>query len=309
MGLRVPHTKLWSVIEHAQDPLPLPLDQLPPRKELETLLTRILLGILIPPKIGRGSIRVRYPNTVAFFVRFVAHVHTVGYPTHWIVDYLRTVLNDALTTGVAPYIGVGPIPLDYSGTGPERRPNLHPWRLELEMIFAMCHSALPFPVPGPDDFTRSHEDIGLFEAPLPANRTGLGLDPAFALLFFKESLGCTMFWAEDVVSKILEGQLRVKKGDVYVLNTLDALDGKLGVVRWRMARQRVRKMMDEKWAFMAYRFDMDQSSRRSFTFGLPGAYSIIRFLERMLRSLVGGIYVIHTAPYSDRSSHIFYNHR
>ncbi|KAK0491419.1 hypothetical protein IW261DRAFT_87752 [Armillaria novae-zelandiae] len=45
------------------------------------------------------------------------------------------------------------------------------------------------------------------------------------------------------------------KGEIYVLTSLDEIGLRKGTVRWRMGKERVRKMKIEKWVFMTYRID------------------------------------------------------
>lgn len=261
----------WGIVQFAPESLPRPMDQLPSREELTSWLNRVLINILAPSKTGSGMlnwVRVRYPNNLTMFVRLLMRLHEIGYPSHWLSEYLHVVISDGLVTDVVPYLGDAPIPLSHmQKRGARRQVNLDPWRVELETILALGYEAIPFPVPLPDDFARTHNDIATFEAPAPpcSMMTMANMycyDPVFTLIFFKSEARNMNLFRElppKFMSEILEGR-HLRKGDAYVTGTVDVLGKESNIVRWRMSRERVHQMQMQKWRFLVHRFDLDEGS-------------------------------------------------
>lgn len=103
---------VWDLTKLAANPLPRPLNELATRPELTSWLTRVFFSIILPGKTHEFGMRtyVRYPNSLAAFVELLVHLHAVGYPTHWLSDFVSIMLTDALTTDVALYQGKYPCP-------------------------------------------------------------------------------------------------------------------------------------------------------------------------------------------------------
>lgn len=263
----------WGNMEFAPEPLPRPLSTLPSREELTTWLTRVLLATIFPPAFAnpmQQMLRVRYPSNLVAFITLFLRLHEIGYPSHWLSEYLQTILSDSLVTDIAPYAGDPPIPLSELGRrGPTcRRTNLDPWRVEFENILALSYEALPFPMALPSDFVRCHDEIGIFEAPFSEfmfdHATSMGMTPQFepvlSLVFYKQGLSPVARVKQAKLRQIAEGKL-VKKGDLYVLTSVETLSLNAGVVRWRMSKTRVQAMKAAKWCFVAHRFDSDASGK------------------------------------------------
>ncbi|SJK99726.1 uncharacterized protein ARMOST_03037 [Armillaria ostoyae] len=261
----------WGNMEFAPEPLPRPLSTLPSREELTTWLTRVLLATIFPPAFAnpmQQMLRVRYPSNLVAFITLFLRLHEIGYPSHWLSEYLQTILSDSLVTDIAPYAGDPPIPLSELGRrGPtRRRMNLDPWRVEFENILALSYEALPFPVALPSDFARCYDEIGIFEAPFSEfmfdHATSMGMTPQFepvlSLVFYKQGLASVARVKQAILRQVAEGKL-VKKGDLYVLTSVETLSLNAGVVRWRMSKAKVQAMKAAKWCFVAYRFDSDAS--------------------------------------------------
>lgn len=61
---------------------------------------------------------------------------------------------------------------------------------------------------------------------------------------------------QAMLRQTAEGEL-VKKGDLYILTSVETLGVGAKVVRWRMPKARVQAMKAAKWGFVAHRFDSD----------------------------------------------------
>ncbi|ESK89838.1 hypothetical protein Moror_823 [Moniliophthora roreri MCA 2997] len=250
---------------HSRDSLPLPVEQLPSRAELWDWLTRTLLGIIAAGSTGRDiAIRVQFPHTLTIFIWLLIRLHQIGYPSHWLSDYLHTLVHDQLITEVVEYRGHAPIPMSHKGKrGPSRKLNLDPWRIEFETLLALTSEALPILPPLPDDFAQQAMDIATFEAPTPhfgfvTMSLAHGFHTVFMLIIHRSGTG-----VEDLtIPEILERR-RVSKGDVHIVTAVDQLALGEKTIRWRMSRPRMSKMQQEKWELSVYRHDVHEYSMNS----------------------------------------------
>ncbi|PBK94360.1 hypothetical protein ARMGADRAFT_1062580 [Armillaria gallica] len=227
----------YTRIVLAPHTLPMPLKELASRNELTTWLTRIFLCL------------VRYPNNLAVFVDLQLHLHKVGFPPHWLADFLGRVLSNDLVTDIAPYLGPFPIPLEErTRRVPMRRINLDPWCMELKTILAEGREALPFPV-----LLSSPCDVGVFGVSVPteAYPRSSSLD-VMALVFYNPRVSMV----EDLllsIDDILEG---TRVAPFHILTAALAIDlRRNGVIKWLMNRESVHSMKRERWAFAVFRTD------------------------------------------------------
>ncbi len=63
-------------------------------------------------------------------------------------------------------------------------------------------------------------------------------EPVLSLVFYKQGLPPVARVKQAMLRQIAEGKL-VKKGDLYVLTSVETLSLNAGVVRWRMSKARV----------------------------------------------------------------------
>lgn len=269
-------TPAWGLITLTPQHLPRPLSELASRDELYTWLSRTLVCILAPGHPSRESYRCRYPNNLASFVGLLIHLCTVGFPLHWLADYLQALICDNLTTDVAPYRGELPIPVtELNRRVSKRKINLEPWLVEFENILATAYESLPFPVLLHRlAFATSHTEIGVFEVRLSHDEFDLmttmkilsPLDPVVSLMFFKPVDNLDPNELVRLVPQILEGKRGdgPAKGHMCILTSVEKFEMSTGLVRWRMSRERVRKMKASGWVMMGYRFDMESSGELRF---------------------------------------------
>ncbi|SJL02420.1 uncharacterized protein ARMOST_05747 [Armillaria ostoyae] len=244
-GCRVVSSNPWKVVEFAAKPLPRPLSTLATREELIVWLTRVLITNILPPEPPNPTeemmFRVRYPNNLVAFFGLLTRLPAIGYPQHWISEYLNTLLADNLVTDVVPYRGKFPIPLtEPSQRGQCRRVNLEPWITELETIIALGYEALPFPV----SVRLRQTDVCTYEAPFPvrdfgpltlAERFG-NADPVFSLIFFKRGTSSEKMiqrMSRDTMVNIFN-EKGPGKAEIHVLSALDQFGITKGAVRWKM---------------------------------------------------------------------------
>ncbi|KAK0461719.1 uncharacterized protein EV420DRAFT_1526820 [Desarmillaria tabescens] len=270
LGCHIVASSPWDVIEFSAKPLPRPLSTLATREELIIWLTRVFITTILPPEPPNPRTellcRVRYPNNLVAFFGLLMRLPAIGYPPHWISEYLNTLLADNLVTDLVPYRGKFPISISEPARRAScRRVNLNPWLAECETITALSYEALPFPV----SLRLRRDDINTYEAPLSIKDFGPSTlmekygnyDPVFSLVFYKRGTSIesmVQHMSQDTMVNIFEKGHG--KGEMYVLSVLEQFGITKGGVRWKMGRERVAKMKEEKWAFVAYRLDCHEIS-------------------------------------------------
>ncbi|KAI0634386.1 hypothetical protein C8Q77DRAFT_1217561 [Trametes polyzona] len=276
LGCRVIYFKpVMEVLVLGPLALPRPLSELASRDELTVWLTRVLFNTLIPGRSAMPPQNVRLPNNLHSFFGLLIHLHGVGYPAHWLADFLSRVLSGSMVSDTAPYAGVWPIPVDDAHRRvPTRRVRTDPWLVDFETAIATAYHAIPFPLTGvlPADFSRDPDDIRVWEAkvssPLPLStiawdpRLGYGnpFEPVTRLLFFKPAETT----AEALVQKlhdVFEGATSPPPNAFFVLTSQDLVQY-YARVRFRLSARRVQRMREEKWCMVAYRQDSGQLATR-----------------------------------------------
>ncbi|KAJ7708983.1 hypothetical protein B0H17DRAFT_1124763 [Mycena rosella] len=254
------------VILRKQD-LPLHLNKLASRPELITWLTRVLIYTVLPSSSHEGQFRARLPNNLVAFISLLMHLRGVGYPAHWMSEFLQAVLYGSLVTDIAPYIEKWPIPVsDITRRVASRAVRLDPWTAELETILALAHQAIPFCVPLPDNFAAHHTDIATFEATVEESSPWMGfmmgtmvnpmpvVDSVVCLLLYKPSGGVSADELVGMLPRILNGARTPAPGTLCVLTAQETVA--VPVIRWRLSKARVGRMQDEGWMMVAYRTDV-----------------------------------------------------
>lgn len=277
LGSRVIHSKaVMEVLTMGPLPFPRRLSDLASREELITWLTRVLLNILSPGVSVRQPLKIVLPNNLVAYFALLLHLHRVGFPAHWLSDFLRSLLSGDLVTDIDSYRGKYPIPVsEITRRVPRRRIRLDPWLLEFETVLAIAHKGIPFPVALPQDYAQNASDIGTYEALVMPARMAPPMDfddidmspfsPMTRLLLYKPGNG----GPDPIVDKlprIMEGKTGPPPGEVYVVTSPDTVDY-LERVTWKMSKRRVEQMRKEKWQMVAYRIGMNETGESSSNYG------------------------------------------
>jgi len=248
------------------------------KAQLHRWLSHILLCILCngiplsPPK------RVDLPNNLNSFFGLLVHLSKVGFPSHWLGDFVQMVLSDRLVTVVKPYLGRLPIPpSEKLNVNAARRIHLDAWRAELEVILATVGPALPFFVEIPKEYP-TFDEIRTYKAAVqpidlqqhPYFRYWAPLSSPFVmtvgLLFYEPNQD---FGAEDFahqVSMILEGEPDISAAQKQIMLGADNIDLRKGEIRWKMSRMWYEKMKKEGWKVATYRTDLTIAGVLYFSF-------------------------------------------
>ncbi|KAI0672184.1 hypothetical protein C8Q78DRAFT_971990 [Trametes maxima] len=254
-------------------PLPRPLSELATREELTTWLTRVLFNMLIPGRSRPSPGNVRLPHTLVAFFGLLMHLHRVGFPAHWLSEFLARVLSGSMVSDIAPYADIWPIPLeDMHRRVSSRRVRVDPWLVEFENIIATAYYAIPFPIAGilPAEFSRDLEDIHVWEVKVvatypfsavwgPMMDNASPYEPVTRLLFYKPSEvspGRLIPGIRDV----FEGRPSPAPGAFFVLTAQELVQFEKRI-RFRLSHRRVERMRAEKWSMLAYRQDSGQQGK------------------------------------------------
>lgn len=246
-------------------PLPRPLSELASRQGLTTWLTRVLLAKLVAGRSKEPPFKIRMPHGLVAFFAFLLHLHRVGYPGHWLSDFLNSVLAGSMITDLAPYRGEWPIPVsEIHRRVQRRRIRLDPWLMEFENMIATAYEGIPFSVCVLPNWARSASDLCVLETEVrPARIFSTRWEdpsPPFApvvnMLFYNPQV--FLSGAKSLILSIpdiLEGTKNPPPGSIYILTSVESLDYLIRV-RWRMSRQRYTHMKEERWVVVLYRKDI-----------------------------------------------------
>ncbi|KDR74056.1 hypothetical protein GALMADRAFT_250787 [Galerina marginata CBS 339.88] len=248
--------------------LPRPVSMLASKAALHKWLSHLLLcivcnGIPLPPPR-----RVDLPNNLNAFFRLLVHLHRVGFPSHWIGEFVQMVVSDSLITNMNPYLGRLPIQKSAgNNTTASRKVYLNAWQAELELIFAISGPALPFFVAIPKHYP-SLDDIHTYRATVkPIDLERRRFFPHWAplsspfvmtagLIFYEpnENFGAELLAHQ--ISFILEGDPDFTAVQKQIMLGVDHVDLSKGEVRWRMSKKWFEKLRKEKWEMAVYRTDL-----------------------------------------------------
>lgn len=216
-----------------------------------------------------SSQKIYIPNNITAFFHLLIHLQKVGFPGHWLADFLQSIVSDQLTTNVAPYTGHLPIPMrhDWTESRKPTRVHLAPWQADIEAIVTRIVQALPFAIQLPANFA-TPQDIGLFRAAVNASTYTHLLSvkdyplgnpfgaSAVGLLFYDPQKCRDRNNLAANVAALLQGKGPSKDGEVSIVLSVEHADVPSGEIRWRMSRDRVRRMKEDKWIFVVLRTDI-----------------------------------------------------
>ncbi|KAF5358671.1 hypothetical protein D9758_007758 [Tetrapyrgos nigripes] len=231
-------------------PFPLPLSDLATREELHYWLSKILLHTIAQAQPMPIPARPRMPNNLVTFINIILHLHKIGFPAHWLSQFLSDVISDKLHTTAPTYTGGLPVKLsERDRTVKKRKLHLAPWIPDFELILSSAYEMLPIPIFLPTKTSKDDleivppEDIGRYQvklkqwtftskSELPVNNDG-----NITLLFKSPPSPDITDLAAKVVEKLI----------------------------WRMRKSRFEKMKREGWFIVPIRSDMKEPA----AYGVP----------------------------------------
>jgi hypothetical protein len=240
---------------------PRPLLKLASRQELCKWLTRVLVCTLIPGPSRPEPFAINLPNNLVAFFAVLRRLPAIGYPSHWVAEFVQNLVDDNLATDTPLHLDTLPIsPMNYVGRRtPMRKIRLHPWIVEMETILAIAHQGFPFSIISPSTFDTKHEDIWIFEAtvtlsvPLELIRDR---KPAVSLLIFRSTNGEDGSRLLSILPDVLDGRSQTVLSTFFVITSLEVADFTSGKIHFRLSKNRVLRMATEgAWFLVAYRTD------------------------------------------------------
>lgn len=220
------------------------------RPELAQWLVRLFLNLIFHGKSGlhQTGARVDTPNTLAFFLRVLIHLHAfVGVPGHFLADTLQNYLADKIATDARPYTGY--LPIVPQPAGPSRKLHLAPWLAELRALVAQVRGALPFYV----SLDVRQEDLATCEAPCSMQddyMQGSSMrQPALALLLHSRRIQPRRL--SEIYERLLDGEYAA---DAYVFTGFE-IDRQKKTVRWVMETAKLRAAHAAGWGLAIFRLE------------------------------------------------------
>jgi hypothetical protein len=117
-----------------------------PRAKLQTWLYRLFLKTALP--VEKHNIMdwtlIYSPLNLTYFFRLCAHLHSIGYPAHWLREVISNLLSGTITTTARPPRSE---PLEPNEIDAPRKPlaqSVAPFTAELSTLAAMWQRLLPF---------------------------------------------------------------------------------------------------------------------------------------------------------------------
>ena len=265
LGIRVLRKEaVMYLLTLGASPLPRPLNSLASREDLCAWLTRLFLCIIWPGLCKARPDNVRIPDNLVAFICLLVQLHSVGYPGHWLADFLQSILSNNLSTSRNVWNGALPRPVsDLYESSPLHKARLDPWEAELEAIVATSLQGLPFAVQMPSAFASDSKDIGLFKAKvteIPALKffNPIQIDPVISLVFYKAKT----WTGSDVqrtmlrVPALIDGRQDPGPGTFYVYTSPVSVNFLESEVQFKMSKSRFQQMRSNGWGMLAWRSDL-----------------------------------------------------
>ncbi|KAI1786363.1 hypothetical protein LXA43DRAFT_1034112 [Ganoderma leucocontextum] len=251
---------------------PRPLSELATREEITTWLTRLLFNTFIPGHTGFRPANVRLPHNLVAFFAILMYLHRIGYPAHWLSEFLARILSGKVHSDIRQYDDFYPIPVSERTVRVKPRTvRTDPWLVEFETILATAYHGIPFPIATalPPDFSRNASDIAVWEvAATPAQvfstrpmfNFSSPYDPRAQLLVYRSDIASAGTLIDDI-QKVFEGRATPAPGTFFVLTALEYVHY-VERIRFKLSRRRVERMRREsaRWSVMAYRNDTGQQA-------------------------------------------------
>ncbi len=266
----------------ASSSFPRPLGELASRDDLITWLTRLLFNTFIPGRIQPPPCNVRLPHNLVAFFGTLMYLSRLGYPGHWLSEFVARILSGRMVSDIPPYTGEYPIAVEErTRRVPSRTVRTDPWLVEFETIIATAYYAAHFPISGalPPGFSSNPDDITLWEANVqlaPSFFPGRGFysnpyEPRAQLLFYRSD----KLTAREVIDNmhgIFEGKPTPAPGLFFLLTSPEDVVY-WDKIRFRLSRLRVERMRAEKWSMVAYRNDTGMQGEYCFAYSRSAVVS------------------------------------
>ncbi|KAF9529083.1 hypothetical protein CPB83DRAFT_853195 [Crepidotus variabilis] len=244
---------------------PVVLSELATREELHAWLARLFLTTLCcgRPTAGVGTVIEMNNNITSFFRLLIYLRRQVGFPSHWLGDFVQKIISDSLFTDVPLYSGTLPIPTSImSAHVTSRKVHLAAWEVGIQVIVASMRLSLPFSLNLPDTFPKPN-DIRTFKAVVELSFQGI--DWNVHISPFIKALGLMLYNPTSFSSNmtlprmedIIESAPRTKQSNLQFILGQEEIDLRWGYISWKMSLSWYQKMKTEGWKMIAFRTDFN----------------------------------------------------
>lgn len=122
--------------------------ELLPKKELYKWFYALFFRIVLPYTTNRPNYKlmVYNPLNLTVLMHLIAHMGTLGYPSHWLSEVLLAIIEDQVITTARPPRAFPAGPDDVSREYPERKLSTAPFADEMKTLVAMFQQALLFSI-------------------------------------------------------------------------------------------------------------------------------------------------------------------
>lgn len=165
---------------------PLDFSALLPRPALQKWLFALFFKIVLP--VDRTSqpwdTLIYCPLNLTVFFRTLIHLHTTGYPSHWLSEVLVQLIENRVTTSARP---PQTSPLDIKEAqrlDPMKKLSTAPFVTEIQTLSTIFHPILPFPLI--TDALPAPPNISSYTTPINPLPHGAANVPTNTLLFFHQ---------------------------------------------------------------------------------------------------------------------------
>ncbi|CAJ2499920.1 Uu.00g027730.m01.CDS01 [Anthostomella pinea] len=235
-------------------PSVLALEKRMSKGKLENFIHRHLLKVLLPYK--------RDPLDGECVL--IAHLHSVGYPGHWLSSVLEGIFEGTFTTTVrAPRQAVDD-PGSVTNAYPSATISIKPWLAELATLGTIWQSLLPFGLLIPNSLLPSRDSIRKYTISFPPGDVEAPHRPHFVLVFWSQaaagapptSSGLRQTLLDDEQGDRSEKARSVRESGIRVLTTYKWVT-KTATASFWLRSDEVEMMMREagSWSAAVWRVD------------------------------------------------------
>jgi hypothetical protein len=133
---------------------PFQFSQLVPRQNLTHWLYSLFFKLMVPPRRQDRGISIIFTSlNLTAFLRLLIHLHSIGYPSHWLSSVLLSILQNNVTT-TARHPETYPLTIEEARRqNPPKKLSTAPFIPELRALTSIFQSLLPFAVLDPSLLT------------------------------------------------------------------------------------------------------------------------------------------------------------
>lgn len=194
-------------------------------------------------------------------MQILINVHRLGYPSHWLAEFLESVICDRLYSVYRRSALYPIVPAEGMAQHLSKKLQLSPWMSDIEVVVATALANLPFAVRTPQKFPRS-ENIKIYTAHVqevkwkPHGQVRPRV-PSLAIVFVSPSV---LLGQREATIDIFSDNDRVGENRQVILSLHDwklDLHTHRGTVSWLMHEDRFEAMKKEKWSLFMWRTDVN----------------------------------------------------